>query len=240
MRKKKKKRKKIKEEITESNISDEMMKKKTRGQEFIEELKCEMKLRQSFQSKTPENMSNETESRVQTLYDKYLNEKAISKKKPEVVVFEEPRKKRKKDKVQSQSEELTFNNDNDSEDKPEFDLKRARFEVRKFGMKGFQGDQKDEAMTALLVKLGAKPPKNKYYNYKEFQEIRKKEMVAQKDKREIDRGLGYKTANRNKNKKREKNDVGFVDGQVGKYKSGVQFVRKNDLIGFEKNNKHKW
>ena len=38
----------------------------------------------------------------------------------------------------------------------EFDMKRARYEVRKFGIKGFQGSKKDEAMVALLVQLGAK------------------------------------------------------------------------------------
>ena len=38
----------------------------------------------------------------------------------------------------------------------EFDMNRARYEVRKFGIKGFQGSKKDEAMVALLVQLGAK------------------------------------------------------------------------------------
>lgn len=39
---------------------------------------------------------------------------------------------------------------------PEFNLEQARFEVQKFGIKGFQGNQREEAMTALLIKLGAK------------------------------------------------------------------------------------
>ena len=43
-----------------------------------------------------------------------------------------------------------------SSNNPEFDLRQARFEVRKFGIKGFQGDKKEEAMTSLLVRLGAK------------------------------------------------------------------------------------
>ena len=33
-------------------------------------------------------------------------------------------------------------------------------------------------------------------------------------------------------RKRDKNDVGVVDGQAGRWKSGVQFVKKNDLKGF--------
>jgi len=39
---------------------------------------------------------------------------------------------------------------------PTFDLKRARFEVRKFGISGLQGSQKEAGMIDLLVKLGAK------------------------------------------------------------------------------------
>ena len=48
----------------------------------------------------------------------------------------------------------TDNTDLDSN--PEFVMRQARFEVRKFGIKGFQGEQKEEAMTSLLVRLGAK------------------------------------------------------------------------------------
>lgn len=36
-------------------------------------------------------------------------------------------------------------------------------------------------------------------------------------------------------RKRDRNDVGgYVDGQVGTYKHGVQFVQKTDLKGFDK------
>jgi hypothetical protein len=40
-------------------------------------------------------------------------------------------------------------------------------------------------------------------------------------------------------RQKDRNDVGgYVDGQVGKYKDGVQFVKRADLKGF-KNVKHK-
>lgn len=32
---------------------------------------------------------------------------------------------------------------------------------------------------------------------------------------------------------RDKNDVGNVDGQVGKYRKGVQFVRKQEVKGIK-------
>lgn len=32
---------------------------------------------------------------------------------------------------------------------------------------------------------------------------------------------------------KDKNDVGVLDGQVGRYKDGIQFVKKKDLKGFK-------
>lgn len=148
---------------------------------------------------------------------------------PEIVVYENPSKRKRK------TDKLTKYTKRDGNTDGEFDMKRARYEVRKFGIKGFQGNKKDEAMVALLVQLGAKPPKNKFYNYKEFTHMKKEEKETQKKQREIDRSLGYKVApNRGQRRQKDRNDVGgFVDGQVGKYKDGIQFVKRADLKGFK-------
>lgn len=50
----------------------------------------------------------------------------------------------------------------------EFDMKRAKNEVFHFGVSGFDRDDKQAAKLALAVRLGAKPPKNSYRNYKEL------------------------------------------------------------------------
>lgn len=50
----------------------------------------------------------------------------------------------------------------------EFDLKRAKNEVFHFGISGFDSNDKQAAKLALAVRLGAKPPKNVYRNYKEL------------------------------------------------------------------------
>lgn len=50
----------------------------------------------------------------------------------------------------------------------EFDLKRAKNEVFHFGISGFDSADKHAAKLALAVRLGAKPPKNSYRNYKEL------------------------------------------------------------------------
>lgn len=49
-----------------------------------------------------------------------------------------------------------------------FDIKRAKHEVFKFGTSGLGSKDKEVAKIALAMKLGAKPAKKKYQNYKEL------------------------------------------------------------------------
>lgn len=174
-----------------------------------------------------------TEFKLEMERQKKVQEEKEQKKKqkqPELVVFTSYKSKKHK-----KPDSVDVNMTTQSQ-APDFDMRQARFDVQKFGIKGFQGNQKQEAMTALLIKLGAKPPKKKYVNYKELQEVRKQEMLEEKQKREMDRKLGFKVPKANKGKKRprDKNDVGVIDGQVGMWKSGVQIVSKDDLKGFKK------
>lgn len=140
-----------------------------------------------------------------------------------VVVYQRPKSKKKEEKKMDSGE------NSEETSGSVIDLKSARLDVQKFGIKGFSEDKKDAAMEALLVKLGAKPKKNKAYNYKEYQEIVKRQKVEEREKRELDRKLGYKVKKKIVARKKDRNDVGRVDGQVGKYKHGVQFVTKKDL-----------
>lgn len=140
-----------------------------------------------------------------------------------VVVYQKPKSKKTELKKMDSGEIL------EEASGSVIDLKSARLDVQKFGIKGFSEDKKDAAMEALLVKLGAKPKKNKAYNYKEYQEIVKRQKVEEREKRELDRKLGYKVKRKIVAQKKDRNDVGRMDGQVGKYKHGVQFVTKKDL-----------
>lgn len=64
-----------------------------------------------------------------------------------------------------------------------FDIKRAKHEVFTFGTSGLESKDKEVAKIALAVKLGAKPPKNKYKNYKDLLAEKK---VLQERERESD------------------------------------------------------
>ncbi|PNF41886.1 hypothetical protein B7P43_G15547 [Cryptotermes secundus] len=70
-------------------------------------------------------------------------------------------------------------------EKKEMDMKKVRYEVFKFGMSGFKAEKKEEVKVALAIKLGAKPPKHKYYNYKEYKCIKEKQLKEQSEQRKL-------------------------------------------------------
>ncbi|XP_055609850.1 uncharacterized protein C1orf131 homolog [Uranotaenia lowii] len=73
-----------------------------------------------------------------------------------------------------------------------FDISRARKEVINFGISGLDKETKHEAQVALAIKLGAKPPKNKYRNYKEIllERKREKEETDRTNRRRRGRSFG--------------------------------------------------
>nr|CAD7203590.1 unnamed protein product [Timema douglasi] len=81
------------------------------------------------------------------------------------------------------------------------DMKRVRYEVFKFAMSGYNPEKKEEAKVSLAIKLGARPPKNKYHNYKEL-----KKMKEDKEKESIDR---LKLIKAGKDSKGKSNDKGL-------------------------------
>ncbi|XP_012266942.2 uncharacterized protein C1orf131 [Athalia rosae] len=88
-------------------------------------------------------------------------------------------------------------------------MKRARFDVIKFGMSGFDGVKGEEAKIALAVKLGAKPPKKKAKNYKELKLERQKANKEAQKKASIPE-LGKFSAKPSFDKKRRK-DPGLLN-----------------------------
>ena len=104
---------------------------------------------------------------------------------PMVVVYQDPRKRKKNKKplpaikaVIPKKESLT---------RPEFNINKAKHEVRRLAISAIRGKaNKEEARIALAVSLGALPPKKKHLNYKELREQKKKEeeVIAKQKERE--------------------------------------------------------
>lgn len=73
------------------------------------------------------------------------------------------------------------------------DMKRVRHEVFNFGISGYNFQDQQKAKIAMAVKLGAKPPKNAYKNYKAIQ-AENKEAKAKAKEEEYIRTVGKNSA----------------------------------------------
>ncbi|CAG7835625.1 unnamed protein product, partial [Allacma fusca] len=106
----------------------------------------------------------------------------------------------------------------------EIDLKKARFEVMKFGMNSMKSSEKYDAETALAVSLGAKPGKKEYINYKELLVVRKGELEKQREQEE----MLNKTKPKPKKTKKEKTTRRKEGGGIVKIKNVKQFLNKSN------------
>merc|ERR1712071_464180 len=114
-----------------------------------------------------------------------------SGKEPLVVVYEDPRKR-----------------------------KKAKKEVQRLGITAIKGKaSKEEAKIAYAVSLGALPPKNKPVNYKEFQQQRKKDEAVIAKHKEEERVFIKRVstmAKKKDHKNKNKNKVINFDSKFGK------------------------
>lgn len=123
-----------------------------------------------------------------------------------VVVFQDPTKRKAKGppRFKEQEEETTVNK------VKQIDFRKAKYDVIKFGIKGLEKPAQEEAKVALAVQLGAKPPKNKYVNYKELIEERKRRKALAVEQRETNARMGVKpkkpATSQGKEKHSEKHD----------------------------------
>lgn len=123
----------------------------------------------------------------------------------------------------------------DSDDNT-LDMKRVRHEVFNFGISGYNFQDQQKAKIALAVKLGAKPPKNPYKNYKELQAENKEAKAKAKEEAYI-RTVGKNSAgmatvscnklvNRFVKKKKTKNTVGALTQHYGVVNPNIHKKKK--------------
>ncbi|XP_033110298.1 uncharacterized protein C1orf131 homolog, partial [Anneissia japonica] len=148
---------------------------------------------------------------------KRKRKKKKPKKEVEVVVFNDPSKRKKK-----QEEEKIVDDSRDGI----MSLKKAKIDVHQFGLGGFTYEDKEKMEMQRAIRLGARPLKKEYMNYKELIKKQKEQREADAKQKEINRKLGIKVS-----KKPEKivlKHKGFwvdptqqrgvyIDGQVGKF-----------------------
>ncbi|XP_059571300.1 uncharacterized protein C1orf131 homolog [Alligator mississippiensis] len=120
-------------------------------------------------------------------------------------------------------------------DGQEFNLEKARLEVHKFGITGYEKKEQRLLEQERAIMLGAKPPKKEYINYKIYQGIiKEKKTLRKEDNRKEYKSLSFKKHRRKgqeERKLKKKKSVSRIlpTGQVGKFKNGTLVLSSCDI-----------
>ncbi|XP_032803413.1 40S small subunit processome assembly factor 1 [Petromyzon marinus] len=157
----------------------------------------------------------------------------------QLVVYEDPRKrKRQKEKPQVAKENGTKQtagvaNVPTSDQETGFSIEKARLEVHKFGLTGYSRERQRECERARAIRLGAKPPKPEYINYKELlnQKRQQKEEAEKRHREEAESGIfnKKKKGRRRVESKRGRHDDLGVEGMPGRFRGGALLLSKEDI-----------
>ncbi|XP_065586877.1 uncharacterized protein C1orf131 homolog [Cyrtonyx montezumae] len=117
--------------------------------------------------------------------------------------------------------------------KQEFNFEKARLEVHRFGITGYEKQEQRIWERERAIMLGAKPPKKEHINYKIYQE----KMKVKKTTKDDDKGQEHKSESQKKKKdlkarkaKRKKSVPSiWPAGQVGKFRDGTLILQSGDI-----------
>lgn len=144
------------------------------------------------------------------------------------VSYEAPKKK-SKSVDGSNSKEKSKNNSEvkqtpaEMKKQQEKEMKKARYDIIKFGMSGFEKPKARRAKVELAISLGAIPPKNRRMNYN----VLKKRKEKEKQKKEEGHISGFSNSLvKSKVKKIRKKDGGIL-GVYGKVSKNVLSKHKS-------------
>ncbi|XP_071483642.1 uncharacterized protein [Diadema antillarum] len=206
--------------------------------------KCEEKLEKKMQDSENRTCCPKSGRR------KDLDEvKGQKRKAPEVIVFEDPTRRKKDRSARAHKESRESGKGMMGHEDKELEFDKVRHDVWKYGISGFSFADKEKHEADRAIQLGAVPPKRDYLNYKDYMETQKKKKEKEQRQRESDRQMGLKVAKKRTDKihlrnkgfwtdKTQRRGV-YVDGQLGKYSRGVQVITKNDMAKVKGERKYK-
>ncbi|XP_012216208.1 uncharacterized protein C1orf131 homolog [Linepithema humile] len=142
--------------------------------------------------------------------------------------YEAPKKKSKSTDSSNSKEKSKDNSETkltpaELKKQQEKEMKKARYDVIKFGMSGFEKPKARRAKVELAISLGAIPPKNRRMNYNALKKRKEKE----KQKKEEGHTSGFSNSLlKSKVKKVQKKDNGIL-GVYGKVPKNVLSKQKS-------------
>ncbi|KAG7460964.1 hypothetical protein MATL_G00204530 [Megalops atlanticus] len=146
----------------------------------------------------------------------------------EIVTFQDPSKKKKVTKTLV-PEVKPPPTEEKKVDSKEFSLEKARLEVHRFGITGYQKEQQRMFEQERAIMLGAKPPKKEYINYKVYQQMIKEKKLKAKEEVKLDNKKKKKRESKPRDEKKKPSSSVIPTGQVGRFKNGMLVLSSKEI-----------
>ncbi|XP_073711749.1 uncharacterized protein C1orf131 homolog isoform X3 [Misgurnus anguillicaudatus] len=148
----------------------------------------------------------------------------------EVVTFINPLKKNRpskpvEQKLQTQDDKEKKKTDSDKK----LTIEKARFEVHRFGLSGYQKEQQRIFEQDRAIMLGARPPKKQYVNYKDYQQLLKEKKLKEQEEAKSEAQKKKRKAGKTRPAKSKPSSGGQLGGQVGRFKNGMLVLSSKDI-----------
>ncbi|XP_072534302.1 uncharacterized protein C1orf131 homolog [Salminus brasiliensis] len=152
----------------------------------------------------------------------------------EIVTFQDPLKKNKlKRDAELDTKPPPVKDKKKNNPDEDLTIEKARLEVHRFGITGFQKHQQRVFEQDRAIMLGARPPKKDYVNYKVYQQMIKEKKLKEKEETNPDTmGKKRKSGNSGKQKtekRKSSSSGGEPAGQVGRFKNGMLVLSNKDI-----------
>ncbi|KAJ8275148.1 hypothetical protein COCON_G00097730 [Conger conger] len=149
----------------------------------------------------------------------------------EVVTFQNPLKKKKTKTIPTPEIKPPAADEKKVVDQKDLglSLEKARLEVHRFGITGYQKEQQRLFEQERAIMLGARPPRKQYVNYKAYQQMIKDKKQKAKEEPNLDNN---KKKNKKESKERgekRKSSSSIPTGQVGRFKNGMLTLSTKEI-----------
>ncbi|XP_052391732.1 uncharacterized protein C1orf131 homolog [Carassius gibelio] len=148
----------------------------------------------------------------------------------ELVTFTDPLKKNKIPKTAEPGQKVPdVKGKKKSGSDEKLAIEKARFEVHKFGLSGYQKQQQRVFEQDRAIMLGARPPKKQYVNYKMYQQMIKDQKMKAKEEAKAETQKKRRKEGKSRPEKSKSSSRGELGGQVGRFKNGMLVLSSKDI-----------
>lgn len=108
-------------------------------------------------------------------------------------------------------------------------IEKARFEVHRFGLSGYEKQQQRVFEQDRAIMLGARPPKRQYVNYKVYQRNLKEKKKKEKEEAKSESQNNRRKEGKPRTEKSKSSSSRDLGGQVGRFKNGMLVLSSKDI-----------